>query len=357
MRILAALISPIAFPGLVVLRMVTARWAWLCRCSLVLGLSVVAALAQQAVSVRATGGEGRPSRSTRVNVVASSETVSSVNHNDARAVLKSWFESVGRQRGIQVDCRIDVVDGVSEIRERLQNHSVDVILPGIAEYLELESSHLMVPRMTLALSPQGGPLYSYVLLVNPSSGATTISGMRGKNILVSSRGGSNTGVVWTEVLLGKEKLGRAGNFFASVKTPDKAQACILPLFFDAVDACVVDEISLNLAKEMNPQLRKLKVLARSRPLTETVISTSVIPHPFETELIDAILSLREDVSHRQLLMVFKTDRILRTQPGDLDSVRELFREYYRLPGSLPGSLLNRASGSESSQTGRGKERD
>jgi ABC-type phosphate/phosphonate transport system substrate-binding protein len=235
---------------------------------------------------------------------------------------------------------------------------VELVLMGITDYLALESSRLVVPVLTDSRSAQGGALYSYVLLVNPSSGATTIGSLRGKNILVSSRSGHNTGMAWLDVLLGKEQLGRAASFFASIKTPDKAQACILPLFFGAVDACVVDEINLNLAKEMNPQLGQLRVLARSRPLIESVIAMPAEPHPYQKELIDTILSLHENPRGRQLLMVLKTDRLVRIQPGDLEPARELWRDYGRLPGSPP----NRTAGSggaavESNQADRGKERN
>jgi ABC-type phosphate/phosphonate transport system substrate-binding protein len=268
----------------------------------------------------------RELRHARLYAVASSKTVHNVNRNDARAALKVWFDVVGQQRGFVLDSKVDIVDSVTEIRERLESHSVELVLMGITDYLALESSRLVVPVLTGSRSAQGGALYSYLLLVNPSFGATTIASLRGKNILVSSRSGHNTGMAWLDVLLGKEQLGRAASFFASIKAPDKAQACILPLFFGAVDACVVDEINLNLAKEMNPQLGQLRVLARSRPLIESVIATPAAPFPYQKELIDAILSLHENSRGRQLLMVLKTDRLVRIQPGDLEPARELWRD-------------------------------
>ncbi|MBN9658487.1 MAG: PhnD/SsuA/transferrin family substrate-binding protein [Acidobacteria bacterium] len=280
----------------------------------------------------------RQLRRTRVNVVASDTMLFGVNQTDVRAALKVWFETVARKRGFQLDCRVDIVDSAAELKNRLQEHSVDVVIPGIAEYLDLESSHLMVPILTLALNPVGGAAYSYVLLVNPSGSVTTLAGLRGKEILVSSRSGSNTAFAWTEVLLNREKLGRARSFFGSVRSVPKAQSCILPLFFGTVDACVVDEVNLNLAKEMNPQLGRLKVLVRSRPLVESVIATPLEPHPYQAELVDAILSLHEDVRHRQLLMVFKTERILRLQAGDLDPVRDLWKEFHHLPGAAPARV-------------------
>jgi ABC-type phosphate/phosphonate transport system substrate-binding protein len=139
--------------------------------------------------------------------------------------------------------------------------------------------------------------------------------------------------MWLNVLLDKEKLGRPAAFFASIKAPEKAQGCILPLFFGAVDACVVDEVNLNLAKEMNPQLESLRVVARSRPLIEGLVAIPAETRPYRQELIDGMLGLNQDARGRQLLMVFDTERLVRIQPGDLDAAREIWRDYSRLSGS------------------------
>jgi phosphonate transport system substrate-binding protein len=313
------------------------------------------ALAQQGAPA---GAQTRELRHTRLYVVASSLVFHTVKRNDARVAMKVWFTVLAQQRGFLLDSKVDILDSVAEIKERLESHSVDVAMLGVSDYLELESSRLVEPVLTDVRNSQRGALYSYVLLINPSSGATTVASLRGKNIVVASRSAGKTAMAWLDVLLGQERLGRAASFFASIKTPDKAQACILPLFFGAVDACVVDEVSLNLAKKMNPQLGQLSVLARSRPLIESMIAMPVEPFPYEKDLIDATLSLHEDPRGRQLLMVFKTDRMVRFQPADLDSARELWREYYRLPGSPPNrpAGFGGAEAAERSQPGRGKER-
>ena len=332
---------------------VMAGWSWLCRFAVISGVAIAAALAQQDTAGTAPGGG---LRRTQFRDISSSQTFNHINRNDARAAVKAWFEVVAQQKGFLLDSKVDIVDSMAEVRERLQSHSVELVTLSVSDYLELETSGLIVPVLTDTRNGQKGALYSYVLLVNPASGVTTIGGLRGRNILVSSRVGSNTGIAWIDVVLGKEKLGRAASFFASIKVPDKPQACVLPLFFGSVDACVVDEVSLNMAKEMNPQLGKLTVLARSRPMIESVISTPVDLHPFQKEVIDAMLSLHEDSRGRQLLMVFKTDRIVRLQPGDLEAARELWREYYRLPGSSPNRPPVSARAPETRPADYGKER-
>ena len=70
------------------------------------------------------------------------------NRNDARAALTVWYNRIGQQRGFLLDTRVDIVDTVAEIRGRLEKRSADLISMGVADYLELESSGLMIPVLT-----------------------------------------------------------------------------------------------------------------------------------------------------------------------------------------------------------------
>lgn len=278
----------------------------------------------------AAQGDLRP---THLYGVASSKALDHVNRNDARAAVKTWFDTVARQRGFAVNSTVDIVDSTEEIEARLRNHSVDLIELCAVEYLELESSRLLVPAAALGFGLQANALYSYVLLVNRSSGIAGLAGLRGKNVLVSSRGGSHTGAAWIEVLLNKEKRGRAETFFGAFKESETAQRCILPVFFGSADACVVDEINLQTASEMNPQLGKLQVIERSRPMIEQLVATPVEPHPYRKELLEAMLTLHENPRGRQLLLILRADRLAPVQPGDLDAARELWKDYGRLTGA------------------------
>jgi len=147
---------------------IPAGWIWLCRVAGVLGVAVGTALAQQGTPVRAKSVDASGLRHAWVT---SSRTFDHVNSNDARAALKVWFDIIAQQKGFSPDSpTIDIVDSVTEVRERLKSHSVEMVTLSVTEYLELESSGLMVPVLTDVRSGQSGALYSYVLLVNPASG-------------------------------------------------------------------------------------------------------------------------------------------------------------------------------------------
>jgi ABC-type phosphate/phosphonate transport system substrate-binding protein len=275
-------------------------------------------------------GQTAPLRHTHLHTLVSGKVVDNVNRNDLRAAMKVWFDSMARQKGFELDSDVYIASGVADIRARLESRLVDVLVLTIPDYLELESSRLVIPELTHG-SVRGPAAFSYVLVVNPASKVGTLSGLRGKNLLTYSRTGAKTASVWIDVELSKERLGRAVNFFGSASSTATGQSCILPVYFGRSDACVVDQINLDLAQEMNPQLKQLRVIARSRPMIDGIVATPVDPHPYHRELIDTLLTLHQDTRGRQLLLVFKTERLVPIGPGDLESSREMFRDYKNLP--------------------------
>jgi hypothetical protein len=68
-------------------------------------------------------------------------------------------------------------------------------------------------------------------------------------------------------------------------------------------------------------------------MIEGLIGVPAEPRPYQKQLTVQMLELNRDPRGRQLLTVFKTDRLVRLQPGDLDSARDLWRDYRRLSGS------------------------
>ncbi|MBL8229874.1 MAG: PhnD/SsuA/transferrin family substrate-binding protein [Bryobacterales bacterium] len=306
------------------------------------GARVSAAQGQGAMRGRALAASGVPAdtalghlRPTRLNAVISSRMFTSVNRNDAVAAVKAWLELVGKERGFALDTRVDVISNTPELRQRLEARSVDVLILDSVEFLQIEGTGLLVPRLLGSRSKGERASYSYLVLVPPSSPAEKLSDLKGARISHFSRSQLKTSLAWLDVTLAKERLGRAATYFGDSRFATKPQDCVLPLFFNRLDACVVDEINFEIMREMNPQLGKLRVVLRSPPLVEALIATPANQHPYHGELMEAILALHESVRGRQLLMVFNTGRLVRFTPGDLRAVRSLWAEYHQLTGD-PG---------------------
>lgn len=298
--------------------------------SLLFTLLPVLAWPQNPPSVPGTHDAGGL-RHAQLYAAASARMLTSVNRNDATAAIKAWFGMVGKERGFVLDSRIDVLPGSAEMLPRLREGNVHILILDVADYLRLEPTGLIEPVLVGNRGVKSGPLSSYVLLTGagPTAG---LGGLRGKSLSYYSRGESNAGLMWLDLALDEQRLGRASTFFAGARRAEKPQECVLAVFFGKVDACLVDETNFELLKEMNPQLAQLRPLGKSMPLVEMVIAIPVIRHPFQQELLQAALELHQSARGKQILMVFKTSRLVRASRSDFDTVRALWSAYARLRG-------------------------
>ncbi|MBL8173217.1 MAG: PhnD/SsuA/transferrin family substrate-binding protein [Bryobacterales bacterium] len=281
------------------------------------------------LSLQPAGGQSLgPKPLARLHTVASAGLVSAVNRNDASLAIKTWFELLGGELGLHVDSRIDMVEEPERMLGRLRQKSADALVLDVFDYLWLEPHGFIQPVLIAERSGKAGARSPYVLLAPP--GDAGVADLRGKILSHYSRGESNMGIVWLEVALAEAGLGRSTSFFAAIKPTAKPQECVHSLFFAKVDACLVDEANFNLLKEMNPQLARLRVIARSAPLVEMVIALPVIPHPYQRKLVDTALSLHHTPRGKQLLMVFKAARLAPASSSDLDSARALWAAHRKV---------------------------
>jgi hypothetical protein len=265
----------------------------------------------------------------RLHVIVSDLLFGTANPNDATASMRIWTEQIGRIRGFQFNTKIEIGRSVGQMRQSLAEYSVDLLVLDTSDYLALADGKLIE---AVAAGTNRGQLlvYPYLLLTKDAAEAGRFDGLRGKRIVVASRTKSNLGMVWLETLLAENRLGRAATFFGSVEIGYRASACVLPLFFGKIDACVVDFANLESLKELNPQLGRLHVAARSEGLVEGLIAMPVQPHPYQSELIDSILNLHKTPAGEQLGVVFKTGPLMRVGSEPFESVRALCGRYRRL---------------------------
>ena len=265
----------------------------------------------------------------RLHVIASDLLFGTVNPADALASMRIWAEQIGRVRGFQLDIKVEIGRSMGQVRQSLKEHAVDLLVLDTTEYLSLADARLV--EVVAAGTTQGQlGAFPYLLLTNDGTEAGQLGGLRGKRIVVASRTKSNMGLVWLETLLAESRLGRAASFFGSVEIGYRASACVLPLFFGKIDACVVDSANWESIEELNPQLGRLRVVARSEALLEGMIAMPVQPHPYQSELIDSILNLHKTPAGEQLCMVFKTGILIRVGREPFESVRALCGRYRRM---------------------------
>jgi ABC-type phosphate/phosphonate transport system substrate-binding protein len=121
---------------------------------------------------------------------------------------------------------------------------------------------------------------------------------------------------------------------------------VLDLLLGEADACIVADAVLAAMSELNPRLKsKLHVLHASEPITRLPLFARKGPRADEVRRLRSImLKFHTSKKGKQLLLVFKKERLVPVSDADYDSVRRLFRRYNalkkkraRIKGRRPGT--------------------
>lgn len=268
-----------------------------------------------------------PLRRARLNVVASRNSVSAINFADVQAAGTVWVQTLGRRRGFQLDARFEIADGPESLRKQVEDFSADLVILDVIEYLKLAPSGLLQPFVAIAHGKTGMAQNNH-LIANRDSGIASLADLRGKKIIFYSRADLDLSAIWVETLLNEQRLGRSERFFGSITHVAKPSSACLPVFFQKLDACVVDGASWDVLTEMNPQMAsKLRILDTSPAYLEGLLCVHAKHKDFRDELLRSLLDLDKDPEGRQLLTIFRGDRVMAVKDQDAASARELWTKY------------------------------
>jgi phosphonate transport system substrate-binding protein len=252
-----------------------------------------------------------------------------VNHDDATAAISAWAKTIVKARGILLGVETRTFEPEEDLAAILASHRVDALAMTSVQFLGLEPS--LQPESVFLATKSGLIAEQYVLLVHENSGIIDLAGLPGRTLLLHASPRTSLAPYWIEVLLANHSLASANEVFKKQESFDTASKAILPVFFRKADACLVTTNAFELACELNPQLaRHLRVLAVSRPLIPDLFCFRPDYNPEAREKLEpAILDLQESSAGRQVLTVFKCDRMVKRPVSCLDGTKSLLAEYQR----------------------------
>jgi hypothetical protein len=270
------------------------------------------------IAVSATGAAAKD----LLRVTFSPHVFAQVNRNDALASTRVWIEAVGHKRGLDLDVQVETFASSAALQEVIRSQADDLYILSTMEYLDLGAEQSLLDPLFV---PQNGDFVidEYALLMRRDRRGA-LPDLRGKSVLFLSNVGANLGRLWLDTELAAAGLGNLERFCPAAQDVAKPSAAILPVFFGQADACVVDASSFRLMQELNPQLgRDLEVRLSSPPYLECLICVRRDYLQHRTDLIEGLAGLHEEAAGRQLLMVFKINRLVPYTDETLRTVREL----------------------------------
>ena len=118
----------------------------------------------------------------------------------------------------------------------------------------------------------------------------------------------------------------------SLVNTNKHSTALLKLFFNQANAAIVSKKTFDFANELNPQIGKqLKIVYTSKVSSELF---GYFRKGFDDTLrkivTDLALKIVNSSRGEQLLLIFKTDSIVRVKVDDLKPTEELYHKYLEL---------------------------
>jgi len=261
----------------------------------------------------------------RTAVGFSVSTFLELDKERALSITSLWSSLVARKWGGTASTV--VFRSVPEPEKSIQSKNVDLLVLLPSEFVELKGKTTLEP---LFVSAKGKDIFNrLVLVVRRDSGYRSVSDLKGKTVIQPLGLYGNGRNLWLDTLLMRKGIKKPESFFSKSRQVLKPSAAILPVFFRKEDACIVTRLNLQVMSELNPQLSKeLQVLEESPPRPSSVIAVRKELPARHKEIVREVLStLDRDAQGKQLLTLFRMDRLVPYRPEYMANMEELLREH------------------------------
>jgi ABC-type phosphate/phosphonate transport system substrate-binding protein len=217
----------------------------------------------------------------------------------------------------------------------MDNGEVDMIGLTSMNYLKIRDWVFLEP-VTVGLRNGGQALEEYLLLVHRDADLSELTELEDKNLLVGLGINHKTALMWLDVLLMQQGLPVAQNMFQTTKKVFKPAQAVFPVFFRQSDACIVTRRAFETMVELNPQIgEQLKPLASSPSfLPDLMCYRQKYDEAAKDLILSSALKLHTKIEGRQMLGLFRVDKIGRFKPSYLDNLIQLIATYDELSAAV-----------------------
>ena len=249
---------------------------------------------------------------------------------DAKAVMEVHAREISRIMGIAVNIKVVLFQEIESMTAALRKGELELAAIPSIDFLRIRKTVPLIP--SFVGSNSNGTGITYVIVTRKDSGIRTFADLKGKSLMIPTVSKFESSQLWLEVLLLKAEKGGLDTFFRQVKETPKLSNAIMGAFFRQADAAIVTRTSFTTSCELNPQLAsQLTILAESPNLSDAVVC--LIPGTSEklrARIYNAMLTLNETKSGKQIYTIFQTNGITPFKEEYLDGLENLISEHKRL---------------------------
>ncbi len=256
----------------------------------------------------------------------SSQLFYNVDPKDLISLLEVFTQMTNRKLDPSLKATTVVYNNLSDTENALSKKEVDVLVMIPEEFTRLRASFHLIPILS---ADYGNRFYNeLLLLVREDSGIKEIGHLRGKSLLLDVGQQGSIPIKWLDSILKQRFMSNTRVFFSKTQENKKSSKVIMPVFFGQVDACLVSRNSYEMLVEQNPQIgHKLLILERSPGFVTGILAArNDIGIKRRDAIIKVLTEMHTDPKGKQILTLFRINRLVPFLPEHLASVSKVLKE-------------------------------
>lgn len=267
-----------------------------------------------------------------VRLGALNNIIDGIDVKDADAAFKiltdSFLKRLKNKKIYDFDFGGKIYPDLKTLKKDVDNRDINFFNVSTIEYFDLIDRANFKPFLSGTNDPDNKSDI-YLLITNNKNQINDINQMKNVSISIPKRIENSIGAYWLKAML-REALGKTDykslTFLTSKQSDSEA---MLSVFFGKSTYVLISENSFNLGCELNPSLKsKIKILNKSGQLLNGVFAYRVGSDPSTVKAItDVALDIHKDVEGKQILNLFKIQRIVSITENDLLESKEVINKY------------------------------
>jgi ABC-type phosphate/phosphonate transport system substrate-binding protein len=261
----------------------------------------------------------------KLNMVYSKKIFPNVDFRDAAASIEIWTKTLMSDINPKFSFQNIFIEGIDHVDEKFINDKVSFLILTAIEYLtNQEKLKNMVPTL-LSSDDEGTIGIQYMLIAHKNSNINSLKDLKNKTISFVDDYQNELPHLWLNVLLKREGLSLASEFFKDVHIAQNANQAILRTFFGQIDVCIVPKKLLNTSFILNPQLEsELVIIKESEPFIAGLFCANKnLSENITRDFIKSAKTALGTDKGKQVALFFRTKEIHDFNAKYLDNMKNL----------------------------------
>jgi hypothetical protein len=255
---------------------------------------------------------------------------SGVDPRDVSAVVELYATEIVNEMNVNMSSiytsKVLLYNSENEYNSIANNESADLICMTALSYLKLKNKNAIQPILVASQKNLGE---QYYVIVHKDFQINDLNDLKDMRLLLPSGDRRIIAEMWLCTELWNYNRSTIQNHFLEIKAIDRPAQLILPVFFKQADAAVCHADAYEAMSILNPQIgQNLKILRKSDYLAYMITACRTgITAELKQEVIKAAKNIHEHPNGKQILTLFKQEKVVLYDEEQLVSLKKLLSSY------------------------------